>query len=352
MVSFSCKTKMIFGGCETLKNFDFQRLLVVTDPFFAKNGMAERLGHMARNYEIFAEVVPDPSVELVAKGTARVKEFLPDGVVALGGGSAMDCAKAMVFFSGVKTTFVAIPTTSGSGSEVTDFAILTHGNVKHPLVDEALQPDIAILDESLLVNLPQSLIADSGFDAVSHAVEAFVGINHTPMSDAISASALRILLSDLPKSYHGDTRVRLDVHAASTMAAMAFSQAGLGACHALAHSLGGAFHVPHGRLNAVLLPQIVEENGNSRYAELAKMAGLGGESDFLAVKNLKKAILHLRRELSLPETLSAAGIAPSGLHSRLEEIVSAAKKDACSETNPVPVTGAYLRRALSEVQGK
>lgn len=352
MLSFSCNTKIVFGGCEILREYGFQKILVVTDAFFQKNGMAEKVGRLAPQYEIFSEVLPDPSVELVAKGTARVKEFQPDAVVALGGGSAMDCAKAMVFFSGVKCIFAAIPTTSGSGSEVTDFAILTHENVKHPLVDRALQPDIAVLDEGLLQNLPASLIADSGFDAVSHAVEAFAAENHTPMSDALAAGALRILLEDLPKSFHGDTRVRLQIHAASTMAAMAFSQAGLGACHALSHSLGGAFHVPHGRLNAILLPKVMEENGAHRYALLGRMTGLGGESDFVAVKNLKNAVMHLRKELRLPETLAAVGVSPKNLHSCLEDVVSAAKADACCETNPVPVTADYLRKVLSMVQGR
>ena len=262
MKEFSCETKIIMGqgAAQVLQSQNFRRLFLVSDPFFVKNGWAERLGSAASSYEIFDKIMPDPSVELVAEGTALVQKFQPDALVALGGGSAMDCAKAMAYFSGLDFPLIAVPTTSGSGSEVTDFAILTHNGIKHPLVDRKLRPKIAILDEALLTDLPSSLIADCGFDILAHALEAWVGTNANPLTDALASDAFRIAFSRLEASFSGDKTVRLDVHIASTMAGLAFNQAGLGLCHALSHALGGQFHLPHGRLNAILLPAVIAVN--------------------------------------------------------------------------------------------
>ena len=176
MKEFSCKTRIVMGcpAAQVLKERNFDKIMVVSDPFFARNGMAQSLGQQAREFAIFDKVAPDPSVELVAQGVSLLQQFDPDGLVALGGGSAMDCAKAMRFFSGKNIPFLAVPTTSGSGSEVTDFAILTHNAVKHPLVDEKLRPDVAVLDENMVSSLPSGLIADGGFDVLTHALEAWV----------------------------------------------------------------------------------------------------------------------------------------------------------------------------------
>ena len=248
MERFECKTKIISGpaAAGTLAELGAKRLLLVTDPYFAQNGTAQRIAGIvgAEETEIFDRVIPDPTVELAAEGTARVRAFKPDVLVALGGGSAMDCAKAMAYFSGQPLTFVAIPTTSGSGSEVTDFAILTHNKVKHPLVDPRLRPDMAILDSDLLSQLPPSLVADAGFDVLSHAVESFVATDAGAVTDALARDAFCCCYAALPASFAGRTGVRQQIHMAATMAGMAFTQAGLGLCHAMSHSLGGVFHVP------------------------------------------------------------------------------------------------------------
>jgi len=303
--------------------------------------------------ETFFEVKPDPSAELAAQGTAVVQAFRPDGVVALGGGSAMDCAKAMVYFSGLKVTFVAIPTTSGSGSEVTDFSILTHDGVKHPLVDEKLLPDMAILDGDLLATLPKSLIADAGYDILAHALESYVAKNAGFLSRALAAEAVKITCQKLPASFAGDISVRQDVHLAATMAGVAFSQSGLGLCHAMAHALGGKFHIPHGRLNAILLPAVVEANAaaNPQYAQLARAAGLGGTADTVAVRNLKNTLIRLRKELQLPATLSQAGISPRQVREATDGLVQAALADPCCATNPIPPDAAMVRKVLQQVTG-
>ena len=333
MESFYCKTKIIAGAgaVSAVEEFKAKRVLVVTDPFFYQNGMAEQVAHKtkATHYEIFHQVKPDPSVELAACGTARVKEFSPDLMVALGGGSAMDCAKAMRFFSGLDIPLAAIPTTSGSGSEVTDFAILKE--------------------------LPASLVADGGFDAISHALEALVAKNAGAVTNALATDAFCTVFARLPASYAGDQQARLAVHKAATMAGMAFTQAGLGMCHALSHALGGMFHIPHGRLNAILLPAVIGCNAytcGDRYAALARTAGLGGSADTIGVRNLKNGLIRLRRQLGMPETLAQAGVAPRKLRGSMDKIVEAALADPCCQTNPAKVEAFMVRRCLEEVVGR
>ena len=359
MEQFSCKTKLFSGAgaLETLGSLGTSRLFLVTDPYFVKNGTAQRVAAAANcgQVEIFDKVVPDPTVELAAEGTAQLKAFAPDTVVALGGGSAMDCAKAMTYFAKVDAKLVAIPTTSGSGSEVTDFAILTHNKVKHPLVDERLRPDIAILDSDLLETLPQSLIADSGFDVLAHALEACAATGAGTMTDILAREAFRTAYAWLPASYNGQRDVRLNVHRAATLAGLAFAQAGLGLCHAMAHALGGMFHVPHGRLNAILLPPVIACNAHvagHKYAELARAAGISGSADSVAVRNLRNGLIRLRKELNLPETLAQAGVNPRDVWSRTGEIVEATLADPCCRTNPMSVEDFLVRRLLEEVTGR
>ena len=359
MESFYCKTRIIAGAgaASVLEEFKAKRVLVVADPFFYQNGMAEQVAHKAKaiHYEIFHEIQPDPSVELAARGTAKVKEFAPDLMVALGGGSAMDCAKAMRFFSGLEIPLAAIPTTSGSGSEVTDFAILTHNGVKNPLVDGRLRPELAVLDSDFLKALPAFLVADGGFDALSHALEALVAKDAGTVTNALATDAFCRVFAQLSASYAGNQEARLAVHKGATMAGMAFTQAGLGMCHAMSHALGGLFHVPHGRLNAILLPSVIGCNAYACghiYAGLARSAGLGGSADSIGVRNLKNAIIRLRRQLGLPETLAQAGIAPQKLRGSMDKIVEATLADPCCRTNPVKVEAFMVRRCLEEVVGR
>ncbi len=359
MERFSCKTRLVAGSgaVAELGELGGKKLFLVTDPYFVKNGMADRVAAAAKcgQTEIFDKVQPDPSVELAAEGTARLKEFAPDLLVALGGGSAMDLAKAMAYFAKGEYTFAAIPTTSGSGSEVTDFAILTHDKVKHPLVDEKLRPDVAILDSDLLQELPKGLIAEAGFDVLAHAAEAYVARDAGVITDLYAREAFSSAYASLPASYAGNKAVRLKVHMAATMAGMAFTQAGLGLCHAMSHSLGGMFHVPHGRLNAILLPAIISCNAHvaaKKYAELARAAGMGGSADTIALRNLKNGLIRMRRELNLPETLVQAGVDPRVLWRSVEQIVKAALEDPCCRTNPMPAEDFLVRRILEEVTGR
>ena len=359
MEKFSCGTTIISGpgAVAALGNLNCRRLFLVTDPFFMKNGTAQRVADAAgaQEVEIFDKVRPDPTVELAAEGTAQLKAFRPDLIVALGGGSAMDCAKAMAYFARGDYKLAAIPTTSGSGSEVTDFAILTHNKVKHPLVDKSLRPNMAILDSDLLQELPKGLIAEAGFDVLTHAVEAYAARDAGTITDLYAREAFSSAYASLPASYAGNKAVRLKVHLAATMAGMAFTQAGLGLCHAMAHSLGGMFHVPHGRLNAILLPSIISCNAHvagKKYAELARAAGMGGSADTIAVRNLKNGLIRLRRELNLPETLAQAGVDPRSVWRNVGEIVQATLADPCCKSNPMEVEDFLVRRILEEVTGR
>ena len=359
MERFGCNTRLVAGAgaAAELAALGARRLFVVTDPYFYQNGVAQQLAARsgAEKIAFFHEVRPDPTVELAARGTAALSEFGADWVLALGGGSAMDCAKAMVYFSGKSVRLAAMPTTSGSGSEMTDFAILTHNGVKHPLVDPKLRPEVAILDSDLLKELPPKLIAETGFDVLTHAAEAYVAKNAGAVTDALASDAFRTAFSCLPASYAGDTSVRLRLHIAASMAGMAFTQAGLGLCHAMAHALGGAFHVPHGSLNAILLPAVIEVNAHGsadRYAKLASAVGLGGSAHAVAVRSLKNALLGLRRQLNLPQTLAQAGIRPELVWRGSRDIVQAVLEDPCCETNPVTVEDFMVRRVLEAVTGR
>ena len=262
--------------------------------------------------------------------------------------------KAMVYFSGLPVCLVAIPTTSGSGSEVTDFAILTHGQAKHPLIDEKMQPDVAILDSGLLKQLPKSLVADCGFDVLCHALEGLVAKNAGPISDALARDGFLLAYGNLAASFAGNVEVRQQIHTAATMVGMAFSQAGLGLCHAMSHALGGQFHLPHGRLNAILLPHVLECNSQkagAKYAHLARQAGLGGTTEMLAVRNLKNALIRLRRELRLPQDLAQAGVSARLLREKKEQILSDVLADPCCSTNPVTVTRETVENILRSAAG-
>ena len=359
MKQFTCKTKIVSGtgAVAALEQLGAKRLLLVTDPFFSQNGTAQKVAaaSKAEQVEIFDRVPPDPTVELAAEGTARVNAFRPDVIAALGGGSAMDLSKAMAYFGGSPVRLAAIPTTSGSGSEVTDFAILTHENVKHPLVDPRLCPEMAILDDELLQQLPPSLVADAGFDLLCHAAESYVARDASAFTDALAQDAFCVAFASLPASFAGRKEVRLRIHLAATMAGMAFTQSGLGVCHAISHVLGGMFHVPHGRLNAILLPAVISTNAHMaapKYGRLARAAGLGGSADTVAVRNLRNGLIRLRTEMRLPATLSQAGIDPRQLWHGMDKIVRAVLEDPCCKSNPMTVEGFMVRRILEEVAGR
>lgn len=357
MEEFFLPTRIIAGAgvLGVLESFGAKRLFLVTEPFFRENRTAQRAAVLSGAAEVeYFNAEPEPTAVQAAEGAARLRAFSPDLLAALGSGSVIDCAKGMLYFSQRTIPLAAIPTASGSGAEVTNSAILTCGRTRHPLTGEQLRPRMAILDSCLLREQPKALIAESGFDTLTHALEAYTAKGAGSFSDLYARESFRTAFAALPASFAGRTEVRLRVHEASAMAGIALSHAGLGICHAISHSLGGMFHVPHGRLNAVLLPAVIDCNAYAaanRYAELARCAGMGGSTDAAALRNLKTGLLRLRKELELPKTLAQAGIPPRQLREHMPMLVEAALEDPCCASNPIPAEEFLIRRILEQSAG-
>lgn len=356
MEEFFLPTRIVAGAgvLGALREFGARRLFLVTEPEFLKNGMAQQAAEQsgAARVEYFAAV--SPTAALAAEGTARLRAFAPDLLAALGGGRTIDCAKVMAYFLREDIPLAAIPTTSGSGSEVTNSAVLTCGRARHPLAEERLRPRLAILDSDLLRELPRGRIAEEGFDVLTHAAEAYTAKGTGSFSDLYARESFRMAFAALPASFAGRTEVRLKVHEASAMAGIALSHAGLGLCHAVSHSLESLFQIPHGRLNAVLLPTVIDCNAHAashRYAELARYAGMGGSTDDAALRNLKSGLLRLRKELGLPQTLAQAGIPPRQLRENMPMLAEAALEDPCCASNPIKAEEFLIRRILEQSAG-
>lgn len=352
MPKFGLSTEICFGveAAEALKPYGGQRALLVTDPYFELNGAAaELLGLFAPESGCFSKVGGEPTVELAAEGASLLRSLQPRLLIALGGGSAIDCAKGMlaVTEAGEQPCFIAIPTTSGTGSEVTSYAILTHGGVKQVLREERLRPNLAILDSRYVRSLPPALVADGGMDALCHGFEALVAKHASPFTEALALQAVKTLFRLLPLAYRGRQEVGQALLTASCMAGIAFDRAGLGACHALAHALGGRFHRPHGRLNALLLPRVVAWHLRccpGLYAPLVESLGLSSG------RALVYALNRLCRELGLPKSLSALKLSREELLGELKPLCRTALADPCSSSDPCsPTEGDYagiLRECL------
>lgn len=373
MEEFFSKTKVCFGvnALEYLQQCSATRIFLVADPFLVESGMIEQITkHLSgKQYTIFDRVMPDPSMELVAEGIREVSAYAPDAILAVGGGSAIDEAKAIRYFAGrmeeksieEKETFIAIPTTSGTGSEVTSFAVITdkEKGIKYPLVDDGLRPNVAILDPALVKSVPPSIVADTGMDVLTHALEAYVSTKANAFTDALAQKAALIVFQYLIPSFENgeNEKARAMMHYASCMAGLAFDAVSLGLNHAIAHNMGARFHIPHGRTNATLLPFVVEFNAEladyqqkefsvaaEKYAALAAMAGFGGMNIRTSVKNLIHRIQAMQRQLRLPVTFRECGVKAEEFRSQEEAIITGAMGDACILTNP-------RRATRQEIQG-
>ncbi len=362
------------------------KAFIVTDPSMVKLGYVNKILYYLRkreeyvHCEIFSEVEPDPSLNTIMRGKEAMDAFQPDVIIALGGGSAMDAAKGMWLFYeypdsdfqsmavkfmdirkrsykfpklGKKAKMVCIPTTSGTGSEVTSFAVISDKeiNMKYPLADYELTPDIAIIDPEFVYTVPAGITADTGMDVLTHALEAFVSVMASDYTDALAMKAIQLVFEYLPKSYKGDKLAREKMHNASCMAGMAFANAFLGINHSLAHKLGAEFHIPHGRANAVLLPFVVEYNAqkptkfmsfpkyetfiaDEKYAEVARTLGLPAKTTEEGVKSLIKAIRDLMKELNEPMTLKDCGVDEKAYLAAVPDLADKAFGDQCTTANP------------------
>jgi alcohol dehydrogenase class IV len=303
-------------------------------------------------------VEPDPSVETVMNGAAVMREYEPDWIISVGGGSPIDAAKAMwVFYEypeftfekavipfGIpelrkKAKFVAIPSTSGTATEVTAFSVITDykAQIKYPLADFNLTPDIAIVDPALAQTMPPKLVAYTGMDALTHAIEAYVAGLHSSFSDPLAIQAIVMINEHLIKSFEGDKKSRDEMHIAQCLAGMAFSNALLGITHSMAHKTGAVFHIPHGCANAIYLPYVISYNRkacNDRYAAIAKTLGLSGNSNDELVDALINMINDFNKKMGIPATLKEYGVTEEDFLNNVERIAHNAVLDACTGSNP------------------
>jgi len=305
---------------------------------------------------VFLGVRPDPDVNIIADGLKLYRESAADVLVALGGGSAIDTAKGILYFAWKfsstenkefkKPLFVAIPSTSGTGSEVTNFSVITCQGEKICIVDEFISPDIAILDSTCIQHVPQRVVADTGLDVLVHAIEAYLSTKATDFTDALAEKAVKLIFENLEKLYRdpADLEARDKVLNASCMAGMAFTNTGLGINHSLAHAFGGTFHISHGRSNALFLSGVIEYNadlsGNAnnyaaqRYASLAKVLQLPARTQREGVVSLLQAISKLKKNLGVEEKIRELGIKQEEFTSSLKKMAESALLDRCTPTNP------------------
>lgn len=366
------KTKIVNGSLDYLAELTEKKIFVVSDPFLLETPIFAQLKKalVGKEIKVFSNIQPDPPIEQVVAGINEMKTFSPEVIVAIGGGSAIDAAKGMKFFyhkleKSVRTSFVAIPTTSGTGSEVTSFAVITNNEngTKYPLVTDDILPDLAILDAELVKTVPATITADTGMDVLTHVLEAYVSTGHGDFSDAYAEKVLQLVFEYLPRAYKNgaDTEAREKMHIASTLAGIAFNQAGLGLNHGIAHAAGARFHVPHGRMNAILMPEIIAFNANvedlsdkenvtaKRYANLARLIGSSTPASRSGVNYLIRAVQKLRKSLDMPESLQAWGLPKEEVLKCMENVAESALKDPTTATNPRKPTTQEVMHILHKV---
>ena len=362
-----------------------ERVVIVTDRTMLDLGFVEKIAHQitARGnhvtYQLFADVEPDPSIETVRRGTELIRSYKPDTIIALGGGSAMDAAKVMWLFYeqpevdfrdlvqkfmdirkrafkfpqlGRKARFIGIPTTSGTGSEVTPFAVITEGNKKYPIADYSLTPTVAIVDPALVMTVPAHVAADTGLDVLTHATEAYVSILANDFTDGLALQAIKLVFEFLEKSVNEkDPEARERMHNASTMAGMAFANAFLGMNHSLAHKIGGQFHTPHGRTNAILMPHVIRYNGTRpektatwpkynyykadvKYQDIARMLGLPCATPEEGVRSYAQACYDLAVRCGIKMSFKEQGLDEKAWMDARHDVALLAFEDQCSPANP------------------
>ncbi|CAB1254501.1 NADPH-dependent butanol dehydrogenase [Ruminococcaceae bacterium BL-6] len=366
------------GSLQELKKLKGKRaILVLGGGSMRRFGFLDKavgyLKEAGMEVRLFENVEPDPSVETVMRGAAVMREFEPDWIVSMGGGSPIDAAKAMwVFYEYPDTTFeeiiqpfsfpelrrkakfVAIPSTSGTATEVTAFSVITDyaKGIKYPLADFNITPDIAVVDPELAETMPPKLVAHTGMDALTHAIEAYVSKLNGPFTDPLALKAISMVFEYLPDSYQGDMAAREQMHYAQCLAGMAFSNALLGIVHSLAHKTGAAYstgHIPHGCANAIYLPYVIRFNARdaqARYAEIARSVGMKGTDEEL-VDQLCEKIDEYNARLGIPKTLREFGIDEKEFNEKLDHIAELAVGDACTGSNPRTVTPAEMAKLLS-----
>lgn len=407
---FKVPEKIYFeaGAIQYLEKMpEIERAFIVTDESMVKLGYVDKILYHLRkrqqyvHSEIFSEVESDPSFDTIKRGVKAMESFQPDVVIALGGGSPIDAAKGMWLFyeypdadaEGMKLKFmdirkrtykfpklgkkckmVAIPTTSGTGSEVTSFAVITdkEKNKKYPLADYELTPDVAIVDPDLVMSLPKSITADTGMDVLTHAIEAYVSNMASDYTDGLAEKAAELVVKYLKTAYDEGTNknARERMHNASTIAGMAFTNAFLGINHSLAHKMGAEFHLPHGRINAILLPYVIRYNSSKptkfvsfpkyeyfiadeKYYQLAKKLGLKADSKEEGINSLIEKIKEMNSHMNIPKSFKEAGIEEEEFLAKVDMLADRAFEDQCTTANPrLPLVSELKQILLDSYYGK
>ena len=414
MLWFRAPEKVYFKrGClgvalrELKEVMNKKKAFIVTDTFLYKSGftkaITDQLDAMGIRHTTFFNVAPDPTLACAKEGAKAMAEFEPDTIIAIGGGSAMDAGKimwtmyehpevdfqdlAMRFMDirkrvyrfphmGDKAYFIAIPTTAGTGSEVTPFAVITDESTgtKYPLADYELLPKMSIIDADLMMNIPKGLTSASGIDALTHALEAIASMLATEYTNGIALEAVKNIFKYLPRAYElggHDAEAREGMANASTMAGMAFANAFLGVCHSMAHKLGSYHHLPHGVANALMIDEVIRYNANDnpvkmgtfpqykypqctkRYADVATALGLKGDTDAEKVEALIAAIDELKEKVGLPKTIKDAGVDEEKFLTTLDQMVEDAFDDQCTGANPrYPLMSEIKQMYLNAYYGK
>lgn len=375
MENFSLNSNLYFGAgaIDALAAFNGKRVAIVADPIIGKNGIGDSAAGLmgCGKNAIFDRIEPDPSLEQVADCCRFVEELRAEIIVAIGGGSAIDTAKAVVLVlcgKGKKLYFAAVPTTAGTGSEVTDCTVVSdHAAGRKVLIsDPRMVPDMAVLDYTLTKTVPKAVTAFTGMDVITHALEAYVANKANSITDAYAEKSLRLAFGNLYEAYlHGDSdTARENMMMASYLAGLAFTKAGLGICHSIAHAVGAAFNIPHGEANAILLPHVVAFNSGldvpfgadkspsaAKYAEAARIVGIPVGGTRLTVQYLVRALEDLNNKMSIPRTLMQLGVSAADMKERRAGIIDAALKDSCTAANPVQPDAGQIGKILDRVMG-
>ncbi len=365
MKHFDIRTHIYFGenALDRLAALPYHNALFIADPFVVSSGLIHqltvRLQQAGIPWEMFQDVVPDPPLDKIRLGIQKVNEVRPDVIIAVGGGSAIDSAKAIREVAvkmdpSLSPALIAIPTTSGTGTEVTAFSVVsdTENHVKIPLVSDSMLPDEAILDVEMVRSVPPTVTADTGMDVFTHALESYVSTENTEFSAALAEKAIEIVGSFLLRSYldNHDTHARQKMHVASCLAGLAFNASSLGLNHGMAHQLGAHFHIPHGRANAMLLPHIIEYNSDigkysrlktdypkhvRKYATVARTLGLQNFNIVTTVRALSNWTQFMMKEMDMPLSVSETGkCTKEEYFAAIPAMAEAALEDACTATNP------------------
>lgn len=358
------------NSLKRLSQFNQEKIYIITDEFISTSEIMTKVMDMipeTNDVLLFKDVVADPPIDNIVAGIEHAKDFKPTQIIAIGGGSAIDAAKGIIYFGQQSNAFnnvslICIPTTSGTGSEVTNFAIITdtENGTKYPLVTDDILPHEAILDTSLVMGLPKNQTANTGIDVLTHAIEAIVSTQSTDISDALAEKAIKLVFEYLPRAYKdgSDTVAREKMHMASTLAGLAFNQASLGLNHGIAHAAGARFHITHGLLNGILLSHVIRFNSGiaktlnkevaEKYRNIASLLNINAASATIGTRSLINEISKLLKTVGIPQSFSAYGLEKEVFESNLKTIAENAVKDSTTRTNPITVTPQDVEQILKE----